>query len=76
MHFVKNISTDLKSAWNSAFFDILFDFEKIGFMVIFVLFQTLKQKAPKTAPKIKNLLSLCVLDSNFAPIKGSVILIF
>jgi hypothetical protein len=33
-------------------------------------FQTLKPNAQKTAQKIKNVLSKCVLDLNFAPITG------
>ncbi len=39
-------------------------------------FQTLKPNAQETAQKIKNLYCKCVLDFNFAPIKGSVFFIF
>jgi hypothetical protein len=39
-------------------------------------FQTLKPNAQKRRQKSKNVLSKCVLDLNFAAIKGSVFLIF
>jgi hypothetical protein len=54
VHFFKTFSTDSKSAWNSAFFDTFFDFfPKKFFIVILVLFSTLKPNAQKTAQKIK-----------------------
>ncbi len=50
--------------------------KNICFQVILVLFQTLKSNAQKTALKIKKRIKKCVLDLNFAPIKGSEFLIF
>jgi hypothetical protein len=81
VHFFKTFSTDLKSAWNYVFFiPFLIFFKKIclnGHICIFWNL-TLKPNAQKTTPKIKKRIKYCksVLDLNFAPIKGSVFLIF
>jgi hypothetical protein len=59
------------------FFDTFFDL-KLKFLLrsYYYFFQTLKPNAQKMAPKIKNVSIKCVLDLNFAPIKGSVFLTF
>ncbi len=52
--FLKTFSTDLKSAWNSAFliFDIFFDFSKENFfLVILVLFSNFEAKCAKNGAK-------------------------
>ncbi len=73
-YFFTNFSTDTKSAWNSAFFNIFFDKKKFG--VILALFGNFEAKCAKNGKKkLKNLFSKCVLDFNFAPIKGSVFFI-
>ncbi len=49
---------------------------KKKFLVILALLETLKLIAQKRLQKSKNVDSKCVLDFNFAPIKGYVFLIF
>ncbi len=51
VHFFKTFSTDLKSAWNSAFFDIFFDFVKKNFFlghISIVLFSNFSKRLKKT----------------------------
>ncbi len=48
--FFKTFSMDLKSARNSAFFDIFFDLKK-KFQVILVLFSNFEADTQKMAPK-------------------------
>ncbi len=67
--------------WNQheilRFFDTFFDFFQKIFKGILVLFSNFEAKRAKNSAKNKkNILSKCVLDSNFAPNKGSVFLIF
>ena len=78
VHFFTTFSTDLKSAWNSAFFDTFFDyFKKINFFGhISTFFKLWSQTRKKRLKKSKNLFSKCVLDFNFVPIKESVFFIF
>ncbi len=78
VHFFKTFSTDSKSAWNSAFFDTFFDFVKKKFFLghISTFFQLWNQTRKKRLKKSKNVFCKCVLDFNFAPIKGSVFFIF
>jgi hypothetical protein len=65
VHFFTTFSTASKSAWNSAFFDILFYlFHKIFFGHISTFWKQ------KTAQKIKNIFCKCVLDFNLHPSKG------
>ncbi len=49
--FCKTFSTNLKSAWNSAFFDIFFNFFKFFFVVILVLFPNFEAKRAKNGVK-------------------------
>ncbi len=75
VHFLKTYSTDLKSAWNSAFFKI-FSISKKKLSYEHFL-KTLKPNTHKTAQKTKkNVFCKCGLDLNFASIKGSVFFIF
>ncbi len=77
VNFLSTFSTNSKSAWNSAFFDIFFGLKKKISRVIFALFENFEAKRAKNGSKNqKNLFSKCVLDFNFAPIKGSVFFIF
>ncbi len=74
VHFFTTFSTDSKSAWNSAFFDTFFDFFqkkffKGHFSIFFKLWSQMRKKRLKQS---KNVFCKCVLDFNFAPIKGSV----
>ncbi len=50
--------------------------KKKNFRSYLYFFRTLKPDAQQTAQKIKNVFCKCVLDFNFAPIKGSVFFIF
>ncbi len=72
-------STDSKSAWNSAFFDIFF----CNFMSKFFFLGHIRtfcklwsQMRKKRLKKSKSFFRKCVLDFNFAPIKGYVFFIF
>ncbi len=78
VHFVTTFSTDSKSAWNSAFFDTFNDFFQKTFFLghIGTFFKLWSQMRKKRLKKSKNVFCKCVLDFNFAPIKGSVFLIF
>jgi hypothetical protein len=59
------------------FFDTFLFFAKKNFLgLISTFFQTLKPKAQKRLKQSKNVFCKCVLDFNFASIKGSVFLIF
>ncbi len=52
VHFFKTFSTDLKSAWNSAFLDTFFDFvQKNFFFVILVLFSNFDCKCAGNGSK-------------------------
>jgi hypothetical protein len=71
----KTFSTDLKSAWNSAFFDTFLT-KKIFFGPIST-FSNFEANCAKNGAKNQiNVLHKCVLDLNFPPIKGSVFFIF
>jgi hypothetical protein len=76
--FFKPFSTDLKSAWNAVFWYISWFFQKkkncLGHNSI--SFKISCQTPKKWRQKSKNILRKCVLEFNFAPIKGSVFLIF
>jgi hypothetical protein len=72
VHFFTTFSPDSKSAWNSASFDTFFDF--LGYISTF--FELWSQTRKKRLKKSKKVFSKCVLDFNFAPIKGSVFFIF
>ena len=77
VHFFTTFSTDSKSAWNSAFFDTFFVFFKKKFLGhISTFFKLWSQTRKKRLKKSKNVFRKCVLDLNFAPIKGSVFFIF
>ncbi len=49
VNFFKTFPTDLKSAWNFAFFDTFF--EEKNLKVIFVLFSNFEAKRAKNGPK-------------------------
>jgi hypothetical protein len=75
VHFFKTFSTDMKSAWNYAFFDTFC----LNFFlyVILVLFSNFAAKTRKKGAKNQeHVLSKYFLDLNFAPIIGCVFLIF
>ncbi len=75
VHFLTTFSTDSKSAWNSAF-DIYFLIKKKHFFWYISTFWKLwSQMRKKRLKKSKNVFCKCVLDFNFAPIKGSVFFI-
>ncbi len=77
VHFFTTFSTDSKSAWNSAFLDTFFDFLKKKILGnISTFFKLWSQTRKKRLNKSKNVFCKCVLDFNFAPIKGSVFFIF
>ncbi len=78
VHFFTTFSTDSKSAWNSAFFDTFFDFlkKKVFKGHNSTFFKLWRQTRKKRLKKSKNLFCKCVLDFNFAPIKGSVFFLF
>jgi hypothetical protein len=63
---------DSKLAWNSGFFDIFFDFVQENFFcLILALFEKFEAKRAKNGSKNqKNVFIKCVLDFNFAAIKG------
>jgi hypothetical protein len=51
VHFFTTISTDSKSAWNSAVFDIFLDFLQKKFWVILALFANFEAKCAKNGSK-------------------------
>ncbi len=65
VHFLTTFSTDSKSVWILRF---------LGHIITF--FNLWSQTRKKRLKKSKNVFSKCVLDFNFAPIKGSVFFIF
>jgi hypothetical protein len=73
--FFTTFSTDSKSAWNSAFFDIFYDLEK-NWGHISTFWKLWSQIRKKRLKKSKNIVCKCVLDFNFAAIKGPVFFIF
>ncbi len=76
--FFKNFFNGFEIGMKFCFFDTFFDFlqKKNYFSSYLYFFQTLKPHAQKTAQKIIKSISKCVLDLNFAPIKGSCVLNF
>ncbi len=78
VHFFTTFSTYSKSAWNSAIFDTFYDcLQKIFFKGhISTFYKLWSQTRKKRLKKSNNVFSKCVLDFNFAPIKGSVFFIF
>jgi hypothetical protein len=76
--FFNNFFNGFEISVNSAFFDTHIEFLNKKFFLghISTFLKTLKPNAQKTAQKRKNLFSSCVLDFNFAPIKGSIFFIF
>jgi hypothetical protein len=55
---------------------ISFFFSKLFIFCHISTFENFEAKRTKKAQKIKNRFSKCVLDLNFAPIKGSAFVIF
>jgi hypothetical protein len=78
VHFFTTFSTDSKSAWNSAFLTPFAIFFKKNIFLghISTFFELWSQTRKKRLKKSKNVFCKCVLDFNFAPIKGSVFFIF
>ncbi len=75
VHFLQ-LFQQIRNKWNSTFFDIFFELKK-KIWVILALFENFEARRAKNGSKNqKNLFSKCVLDFNFAPIKGSVFFIF
>ncbi len=61
MNFLQHFSTDIKSAWTSAFFDTIFDlFEKNFLGLISTFFKLWSQTRKIRHQKSKNVLSKCV----------------
>jgi hypothetical protein len=58
------------------FFDIFLDFFKKIFFVTLALIENFEAKRAKNGSKNQKTYFVCVLDFSFAPIKGSVFLIF
>ncbi len=67
LNFFNGLEISMKSCVFCTFFDLK---KNVGHN------STLKPNTQKTAPKIRKVLSKCVSYLNFAPIKGSVFLIF
>ncbi len=74
LHIFKTLSTDLKSAWNSAFFDIFSDFcKKKFFLAHFSTFSNFEAKrANQGSKKLKFFFYKHVLDFSYATINGLV----
>ncbi len=72
LHFFKTLSTDSKSAWNSAFFDTHIKFLKKNFILfLLALFLNFDCKcAGNGSKKQKICFYECVLEFNYATIKG------
>ncbi len=69
--FFKTFSTESKSAWNSAFFDTFLDFSKKNFLGhISTFFKLGLQMRRKRLKKRKIFFYECVLEFNYATIKG------
>jgi hypothetical protein len=72
VNFFKTFSTDPKSAWNSAFFDTFSEFFKKYFFLghISTFFELWLQVRRKRLKKTENLFYECILEFNYATIKG------
>ncbi len=71
VHFFKTFSMISKSAWNSAFFDTFFDFFQKKFLGhISTFFELWLQMRRKRLKKTEIFFYECILEFNYATIKG------